>query len=246
MQYEWLIIDGYNVLHQVEELAKLLRTDLQGARHRLVRMIEETAHNMAKQTTIVFDGREAGSDAALSSKYLEVLFSPGNLSADTVIERLVCKLPNPGKSLVVTSDHAEHDTVSSAGAQTMSSEEFMDRCERESKKKISKRTHLDIASVNTAASLRIEDGRIAHACLAAGGVAPIPTQLPRTADYLCGREPTAETAIMAADVARSEITPISDVRGSAEYKRLLLGQLILAHFNVLFDVEEGLLKEATA
>ena len=140
MQYEWLIIDGYNVLHQVEELAKLLRTDLQGARHRLVRMIEETAHNMAKQTTIVFDGREVGSDAALSSKYLEVLFSPGNFSADTVVERLVCKLPNPGKSLVVTSDHAEHDTVSSAGAQTMSSEEFMDRCKRESKKKISKRT----------------------------------------------------------------------------------------------------------
>jgi len=112
--------------------------------------------------------------------------------------------------------------------------------------KISKRTHLDIASVNTAASLRIEDGRIAHACLAAGGVAPIPMQLPQTAEYLCGREPTAETAIAAADVARSEITPISDVRGSADYKRLLLGQLILAHFNVLLGVEEGLVTEATA
>jgi len=112
--------------------------------------------------------------------------------------------------------------------------------------KISKRTHLDIASVNTAASLSLDGGRIAHACFAAGGVAPIPMQLPQTADYLCGREPSAETAIAAADVARSEITPISDVRGSADYKRLLLGQLILAHFNVLFGVEEGLVKEATA
>lgn len=112
--------------------------------------------------------------------------------------------------------------------------------------KISKRTHLDIASVNTAASLRLDGGRIAHACLAAGGVAPIPMQLPQTADYLCGREPTAETALAAADVARSEIAPISDVRGSADYKRLLLGQLILAHFNVLFDIEEGLVREATA
>jgi len=112
--------------------------------------------------------------------------------------------------------------------------------------KISKRTHLDIASVNTAASLQLDGGRIAHACLAAGGVAPIPMQLPQTADYLCGREPTAETAIAAADVARSEIAPISDVRGSADYKRLLLGQLILAHFNVLFGVEEDLVTEATA
>jgi xanthine dehydrogenase small subunit len=71
-------------------------------------------------------------------------------------------------------------------------------------------------------------------------------QLPQTAEYLCGRELSADTAIAAADVARSEISPISDVRGSAEYKRLLLGQLILAHFNVLFGVEEGLVTEATA
>ena len=140
MQYEWLIIDGYNLLHQVAELARMLGSDIQGARHRLVRRVEETAHNMARQTTIVFDGRKAGSDTALTSKYLEVFFSPGNLSADTVIERLVCKSPNSGKILVVTSDHAEHDTVSSAGAYTMSSEEFMARCEADSRKTISKRT----------------------------------------------------------------------------------------------------------
>ncbi len=140
MHYEWLIIDGYNLLHKVPELARMLGTDIQGARHRLVRMIEETAHNMARQTTIVFDGREAGSDPALSSKYLEVFFSPGNLSADSVIERLVCKCQNPEKTLVVTSDHAEHDTVSSAGAYTMSSEEFMAKCEADAKKTVSKRT----------------------------------------------------------------------------------------------------------
>lgn len=140
MHYEWLIIDGYNLLHQEAKLAKMLNTDIQGARHRLVRLVEETAHNMARQTTIVFDGREAGSDTALSSKYLEVFFSPGNLSADSVIERLVYKCPNPGKTLVVTSDHAEHDTVSSAGAQTMSSEEFMARCQTDAKKPVSKRT----------------------------------------------------------------------------------------------------------
>ncbi|MCK4563343.1 MAG: NYN domain-containing protein [Verrucomicrobia bacterium] len=140
MPYEWLIIDGYNLLHQVVELAQMLGTDIQGARHRLVRMVEETAHGMARQTTIVFDGREAGSDTALTSKHLEVFFSPGNLSADTVIERLVCKFENPERILVVTSDHAEHDTVSSAGAHTMSSEEFIAKCEATAKKTVSKRT----------------------------------------------------------------------------------------------------------
>ena len=35
-------------------------------------------------------------------------------------------------------------------------------------------------------------------------------------------------------MAQSEITPISDARGSEDYKRLLLGQLIKAHFITLF------------
>ena len=35
-------------------------------------------------------------------------------------------------------------------------------------------------------------------------------------------------------VAQTEISPISDARGSADYKRLLLGQLIKAHFLTLF------------
>ena len=112
--------------------------------------------------------------------------------------------------------------------------------------KVSKRTHLDIASVNTAISLRLDNGCISDACLAAGGVAAIPKQLPRTAEYLCGREPTAETALGAAAIARGEVAPISDVRGSADYKSLLLGQLVLAHFKELFGVENGLVQEATA
>ena len=46
----------------------------------------------------------------------------------------------------------------------------------------------------------------------------------------------AMTKIMggAAVEAMTEISPISDARGSAEYKRLLLRQLIYAHFLKLF------------
>jgi predicted RNA-binding protein with PIN domain len=140
VQYDRLFIDGYNLLHQIEELARMLQRDLQGARHRLVRLTEETAYRMARHTAIVFDGREAGRDAALSSKYLEVLFSPSNLSADTVIEKLVCQCPEPENVLVITSDRAERDTVASAGAHTMTSEEFMARCQADSAKTTRKRT----------------------------------------------------------------------------------------------------------
>jgi len=140
MQCDWLIIDGYNLLHQVDEFAALLNRDLQGARHRLVRMVEEPGHAMAAQTTLVFDGREAGRDATLEAKHLEVFYSPGHLSADAVIERLVCRASCPEHILVVTSDRAERDTVSSAGAQTMSAEEFLAFCKAYADKPLSKRT----------------------------------------------------------------------------------------------------------
>ena len=96
--------------------------------------------------------------------------------------------------------------------------------------KVSKRTHLDIASVNSAAWLRVENGVIQAARVSAGGVGPVPLLLARTSEFLVGRELTAETLSAANAVMQAEISPISDVRGTADYKRLLLRQLLWAHF----------------
>lgn len=95
--------------------------------------------------------------------------------------------------------------------------------------KVSKRTHLDIASVNTAAWLRIENGIITAARLSAGGVGPVPLLLRRTGEYLLGRNLSADTVAGANEVMQEEISPIGDVRGTAAYKRLLLRQLLVAH-----------------
>jgi len=108
--------------------------------------------------------------------------------------------------------------------------------------KVSKRTHLDIASVNTAIALRIVDGIIIEAGLAAGGVAPIPMALTETEGLLIGQRPDAEAAWAAARCAEAEVTPIDDVRGSAIYKRLLLRQLVLAHFEGLFGLSDELVE----
>jgi xanthine dehydrogenase small subunit len=43
----------------------------------------------------------------------------------------------------------------------------------------------------------------------------------------------AATAWEAAQRAQQEASPIDDVRGSAAYKRLLLRQLVLCHFQAL-------------
>lgn len=99
--------------------------------------------------------------------------------------------------------------------------------------KVSKRTCLDIASVNTAILLRMSDNRIIAAHLSAGGVNPVPAYLEKTAAFIIGRQLDDELVDPMIDVAMTEIAPISDVRGTAEYKRLLLANLIKAHFLTL-------------
>ncbi|MFZ1700837.1 MAG: FAD binding domain-containing protein [Pyrinomonadaceae bacterium] len=113
--------------------------------------------------------------------------------------------------------------------------------------KVCKRTYLDIATVNTAISLRCappyERGVAAASAdgvvlsdvhIAAGGVAPIPLYLKETSAFLCGKPINEETITAANEIMQSEISPISDVRGTEGYKRLLLRQLFRAHFVELF------------
>ena len=105
--------------------------------------------------------------------------------------------------------------------------------------KISRRTHLDIASVNSAIMVEVSGDIIAKVHLSAGGVAPIPLYLKKTCAYLKGKKIKEEMIKKAVGVADTEISPISDVRGSAKYKRLLLRNLIYAHFITLFPQIKG-------
>jgi xanthine dehydrogenase small subunit len=110
--------------------------------------------------------------------------------------------------------------------------------------KVSKRTCLDIASVNTAISIIVSapsngdrSAFILEAHASAGGVAPTPLYLKKTSQFLRGKEISDEVVSKALEIVQTEISPISDVRGSEEYKRLLLKQLFTAHFVELFGME---------
>lgn len=100
--------------------------------------------------------------------------------------------------------------------------------------KVSKRTYLDIASVNTAISITVDGDIITDANISAGGVGPTPIYLAKTGAFLIGKEISNETIEKAAEIVQQEISPISDVRGSETYKRTLLNQLFKAHFLELF------------
>lgn len=128
MDFDWLIIDGYNLMHQDGTLDGR-RDDLPTARQRLVRRIEQAASGMAPRITVVFDGRESGRDIALDAPNIEVLFSPSNRTADGLIEQMVHADESPERILVVTSDWIEQRLVSVFGASVISCREFLLRCE---------------------------------------------------------------------------------------------------------------------
>ena len=100
--------------------------------------------------------------------------------------------------------------------------------------KVSQRTYLDIASANSSMYIKLNDDVVSRIHISAGGVAPIPLYLSRTSKYLIGKEINYANISEATDIVLSEISPITDARGTAEYKSLLLRQLIFAHFIKLF------------
>lgn len=98
--------------------------------------------------------------------------------------------------------------------------------------KVSNRVTLDIAAVNTAMRLETApDGAIVGLRISAGGVAPVPLLIPGL-DRFLGRRADADTAEAVVRAADEAAAPIDDIRGAAEYKRLLLRQLVRAHFAV--------------
>jgi len=106
--------------------------------------------------------------------------------------------------------------------------------------KVSKRTHLDIASVNSAILLKMDGDKIIECNVSAGGVSPIPLYLAKTSEYLKGKVVSKAIILEANKILQEEISPISDVRGSDDYKRLLARQLFFGHFIKLFPEKVSL------
>ncbi len=96
--------------------------------------------------------------------------------------------------------------------------------------KVSKRQNLDISAFAAAIRMTIEAGKIHSAKLAYGGVGPVVLRLPKTEAFLEGKEAALTTFGNAGKLAREEITPISDVRGSKDFRLQLAENIMLKFF----------------
>ena len=112
--------------------------------------------------------------------------------------------------------------------------------------KVSKRFSLDIATLCSAIKIEHDGKHIVRARLAFGGAAEVPLCLEQSGRFLEGREISLQAVLAVAAMVQTEISPISDVRGSVAYRRLLARQMIIAHFMQQFPeyLDEASLYEA--
>lgn len=97
--------------------------------------------------------------------------------------------------------------------------------------KTSKRRDMDISTFGAAIRLGFAGEEICSATIAMGGVGPTVLRLRETEDRLVGKAFSLETMQEAGRVARDEIKPISDVRGSDQFRRQLAENLFSKWFH---------------
>jgi xanthine dehydrogenase molybdopterin binding subunit/xanthine dehydrogenase small subunit len=92
--------------------------------------------------------------------------------------------------------------------------------------KVSKRREMDISTVAACFTVDIDTaGVVRHARLGYGGVAAMPARARKAEQALLGKPWRAETVKEVLPLLEAEFTPISDLRGSAEYRRALITSL---------------------
>ena len=93
--------------------------------------------------------------------------------------------------------------------------------------KLGLRTAMAISVVNLAARVECKaDGTIKKAAVALGSVAPKPVRAAHAEQVLTGEKPTDETMKQAMEALQHDISPITDLRASGEYRQLVAGNLL--------------------
>ena len=106
--------------------------------------------------------------------------------------------------------------------------------------KVSKRRDMDISTFTAGVLMRTSaDGTIEWARVALGGVGPVVLRLARTEQWLAGRPLTEDSMRAAGRLAAQEISPISDVRGQARYRRRLAENILVKFYHDTCPVAAG-------
>jgi carbon-monoxide dehydrogenase medium subunit len=85
------------------------------------------------------------------------------------------------------------------------------------------RVMMDIATASLAMVVELNDGICKKARIAAGSVGPVPMRLKGVEKAIEGATLNTQTISNARKIAEGEVTPITDIRSTAEYRRQMVG-----------------------
>ena len=126
------ILDGYNIINSWKSLRDAKSKGLAYARHQLIQMMTQYQDFTGEEVSIVFDGiRKLDFIAEYIETGVIVIFSRDGGSADAAIERMVYKLKDKSKTVVVTSDRMIRSMIEGMGARSISAESFELETKRE-------------------------------------------------------------------------------------------------------------------
>lgn len=96
--------------------------------------------------------------------------------------------------------------------------------------KVSRRKDLDISTVNAAFRVKWRGRIMEDPKIALGGMAATPVRLRKTEKLLSGQELSSSLLARALQIFHSELAPISDLRGSAAFRRIVSENLFQQFF----------------
>jgi carbon-monoxide dehydrogenase medium subunit len=96
---------------------------------------------------------------------------------------------------------------------------------------------MDIATVNAAVMIEMS-GKVCEECrIVLGAVAPVPMRAKKAEAEIRGKPITEEAIRKVGEIAAEECVPITDVRGSAEYRRIVVNVLVRRLFGKALGVK---------
>ena len=121
-----IIIDGYNLIRQSDELRRYERVSLEEGRKALIRDVSSYKKRKGHRVTVVFDGWVSGSpeEERDRSSGVNIIYSRKGEKADDVIKRLANERAE--EIVVVTSDRDIADFVGRRGGTAVSSHQFVE------------------------------------------------------------------------------------------------------------------------
>ena len=128
MKREYLLVDGYNIIHAWDELLDLSQVSLESARHKLMDIMSNYQGFKKCTLILVFDAYkvEGHVEEVITYHNIHVVYTKEAETADQYIEKTVHKIGRENQVTVATSDGLEQIIIMGQGAHRMSARGLRD------------------------------------------------------------------------------------------------------------------------